>query len=234
MSGAAAATPAQETPKPGEGAAAVAGAAAAGGDAGKGAESKGAPAAGKTDDAGKGTEGAAGAAAAGAAQGKETPGKAGETPKAPDKYALTVPDNGQAYVDEAVLAQVEKMARAAGWSNDDAQAQLNDHIETMRALSATYLTETTADKSYGGDKLDETKKFARLAIAKIRPEGHPYRDPFLKFLNRFAGENNINVVAFLADVGRLFAEDSPGIGKQPTGGPRSAEDVMYPTTAGKS
>ncbi len=164
-----------------------------------------------------------------AEQGKETPGKDGEKPKAPEKYTLTVPENGKPYVDEKVLAQVEKLAKANGWSNDDAQAQLNDHIETMRALSTSYLDETKADKQYGGDTLEETTKLARLAIAKIRPEGHPYREPFLQFLNRFAGENNINVVAFLADVGRHFAEDSPAIGKGAGGKEKTAEDVLYPS-----
>lgn len=215
----AAATPAQETPKP----------AAAAVEQPKPAE-KTADAASGTADKGKEPAAAAtkDAATQSAEQGKETPGKAGETPKAPEKYTLTVPENGSAYVDAGVQAQVEKLARASGWTNEEAQAALNEHVTTMRGLSETYLSETTADAQYGGERLDETKRLARLAIAKVRPEGHPYREPFLKFLNRFAGENNINVVAFLADVGKLFAEDSPAVGKQPGGKPKTAEEVLYP------
>lgn len=227
MGEAAVATPAQDTPKPG--AAAAAGAAAGTPEVKAGESGKGA-AAGAEPKPGEPKAGEQPQPTAGAGEGKETPGKAGEQPKAPEKYTLTVPDNGAAYVDDAVQAQIEKLARSAGWTNDEAQAALNEHVDTMRSLSATYLADTTADKQYGGDKLEETKKLARLAIGKIRPEGHPYRDPFLKFLNRFAGENNINVVAFLADVGRLFAEDAPGIGKQPGGKPQSAEEVLYPST----
>lgn len=216
------AAPAQDAPKPD---AAAAAAAAPAGDKAGGAAA--------TDKGGKDAA-AAGAAASDAGKGgKETPGKGDEPPKPPDKYTLTVPENGEAYVDDAVKSQIEALARKAGWSNDDANAALSDHVETMRALSTTYLAETTADKEYGGEHLEETKKFARLAISKIRPEGHPYRERFVGFLNRFAGENNLNVVAFLADVGRLFAEDQPPVGKQSGGKAKTAEEVLYGTPTKK-
>ncbi len=212
------APPAQDPPKPATPPATP----AAGDKAGAGA----------ADDKGKGAgaPAAAGAGAPDAAKGKDTSGKADEKPAAPEKYTLTVPEDGTAYVDDAVKGQIEAMARSAGWSNDEANAALSEHIETMRALSTTYLAETTADKQYGGEHLDETKKLARLAISKLRPEGHPYRERFVGFLNRFAGENNLNVVAFLADVGRLFAEDQPPVGKQTGGAPKTAEQILYGAT----
>lgn len=186
-----------------------------------------------TDDAAAKVKADADAAAAAKVteQGKETPGKAGgEPPKAPEKYTLTVPENGAAFVDDKVLAQVESLARKASWSNDDAQAALNEHIETMKALSESFMADTKADKDYGGDKLEETQKLARTAINKIRPENHPRRESFMKFLNRFGGSNNIDVVSFLADVGRLFAEDTPGVGAGSRGAPVSAEQKLYDKT----
>jgi hypothetical protein len=169
----------------------------------------------KTAAAGKGdtTAAAAGAEGARGTAGAEPGGKAAEVKaeaKAPEKYVLTVPDDAAAFVDDADLKYLKDAARKAGWSNEDAQAALEEHVATVKAQSDRWAAETTADSEYGGDRLVETQRLARAVIDRVRPAGHARRDPFLRFLGRGGAGNHVEVISFLADLGKLMGEDAPG------------------------
>jgi len=181
-----------------------------------------------------------GGAAAAAAPAAEKPGgtgaepgqpAGGEPPKAPEKYSLTVPTGDEKYVDDRVRAHIERVAKASGWSNDDAQAALEEFLGNVKAEHAAYLEETKADEHYGGDKLEETQRLAKVAIDRLRPVGHARRDSFLAFVNRAGAFNHIEVVSFLADLGRLMAEDRPASGGAPGGAVKPTRDVLYDKTA---
>src|SRR5579862_9775301 len=45
-----------------------------------------------------------------------------DTPKAPEKYTLTIPEDATAYVDAADLKQLEAIGRKQGLSNEQLQA----------------------------------------------------------------------------------------------------------------
>lgn len=142
----------------------------------------------------------------------ETSGKAGEAaaePKAPEKYELQVPDDAKAYVDADDLKYLETIARASNWTNEDAQAALEEHLVTVQAQSARFLEATKADPIYGGEKLAETQRRARAVIDRIRPVGHERRDRFLAFMGRGGAGNHVEVLSFLADLGKAMGEDSP-------------------------
>lgn len=142
----------------------------------------------------------------------ETSGKAGEAvaePKAPEKYELKVPDDAKAYVDADDLKYLETIARASNWTNEDAQAALEEHLVTVQAQSARFLEATKADPNYGGEKLAETQRRARAVIDRIRPVGHERRDRFLAFMGRGGAGNHVEVLSFLADLGKAMGEDSP-------------------------
>lgn len=202
--------------------------------AGTAATGKAADAATGTGDAGtKAGEAAAagtapatgtGTAAPAAQQTGGTADAAAAASKAPDKYELTRPAGDR--VDDADLAYLEKVARGAGWTNEEAQAALNEQVAVIEAQATRWLGETKADKDYGGDQLEQSQRLARQAITKIRPEGHPRREAFLRFMNRGGAGNHIEVVSFLADLGRLMAEDSPTTGRAGAP-PKSAEEVLY-------
>jgi hypothetical protein len=150
--------------------------------------------------------------AQGTPAGTETGGKADQAipeSKAPEKYELKVPDAGKAYVDDADLKYLEDVARESGWSNEDAQAALEEHVATVKVQADRWAAETRADKEYGGDKLTETQRLTKLAIDRLRPAGHARRESFLRFMGRGGAGNHIEVVAFLADLGRMMGEDSP-------------------------
>lgn len=152
------------------------------------------------------------------------------TSKAPENYALTIPAGG--YVDADVVTQVETLARKNNLSNEDAQAILNEHAATVEAQASAWRAVTEADTDYGGTKLAETQKQARAAIDLIRPAGHPRRNAFLAFMNRGGAGNHIEVVSFLADLGKRGAEDAPGrTAGDGTATPKTAEEIMYGGTA---
>lgn len=169
-----------------------------------------------TDAAAKATSDAAAATAAG----KTGDGDAGKEPgskddktsvesKAPEKYELKVPDAGKAYIDHADLKYFEDAARANNWSNEDAQAALEEHLATVHAQSARFEAATKADTTYGGEQFEETKRLARSVIDKVRPAGHERRDSFLAFMGRGGAGNHVEVLSFLADLGRQMGEDTP-------------------------
>lgn len=155
--------------------------------------------------------------------------------KVPEKYDFKVADEAKAVVDPADLAYLEQVARASGWSNADAQAALDEHVQTVAAQSARFLTDAKADKDYGGDKFDETTKLAKQAIDRIRPKDHPRREAFDRFLNRGGAGNHIEALSFLADLGRLMGEDGAVRGAG-GGGPakKSTADVLFGETAAKT
>jgi outer membrane biosynthesis protein TonB len=152
--------------------------------------------------------------------------------KAPDKYTLKLPEGSKDYLEQADLTQIEKLARAKSWTNEQAQQALDEHADTMAQQSAAFRAVTEADPTYGGDKLEETQKLAKAALDRLRPAGTPRGDAFRKLLTRSGYGNNIEVISMLADLGRQMAEDQPGAGgggggNRGGGNKRPAEEVLY-------
>lgn len=202
-------------------AAAAAAAAPAAGEQGKAGE------AGKADTST--AAGEAGKAGATSEEGKG--GKADDAAgasKVPDKYSLVIPDDAKTFIDSDVLKQIETMARGSGWSNDDAQNALNEHVLMVQEADRNFLTQLKADPDYGGEKLPETQKLAKSVIDLVRPEGHPRREAFMRAINRVAAGNHPEFVSFLADLGKRAAEDSTGVQRGPSGAkPKTPEEVFY-------
>lgn len=149
---------------------------------------------------------------------------------APEKYTLVVPDAGKAHISAADLARLETIARANNWSNEDAQAALNEQLVFADQQATEYLALAKADKEIGGDKLEATQQLAKKLIDRVRPEGHPRRGAFLGFINRAGAGNHPEVLSFWADLGKLMGEDTPvGGHANPAGGKRT-QDVLYDKT----
>lgn len=196
----------------------------AGNEGGDGNEKPGAGGDGANKD-GKGGGSKDGAEGKGGGDGKGDEGA--PKPKAPEKYALKIEGDAKTYVTDADVKYLEDVARKADWTNEEAQAALDEHVQTMAAASARYAEETKADKTYGGDNFDQTRTLANAAIDAIRPAGHPRRESFNAFLARGGAGNHIEVVSFLADLGKLLGEDRPAKGG---GGPKqekSMADKLY-------
>lgn len=171
------------------------------------------------------------------------PSKAGDPPpppappEPPASYELTVPDDAKAIATPLFLDELKALARANKWSNEDAQASLTESIALNQRLvakqQAVAMATAQADPDYGGAKLGETQRLANVVIDAIRPEGHARRAAF-KTIIQTAG-NNIEVLAFLADLGSRLKEDAPRHG-QPGGGgaPVDAAAKLYDHATSKT
>ena len=194
-----------------------------------------APAAGATTD--PNAKPATGGAPAGQAAGAD--GKQGETgnkdgapageSKVPATYDLKVPEGAEKFVDQADVDTFAKVARENGWTNEEAQAAFENQADAFAARLTALRTETENDPTYGKDHLEASQQLARRAIDRVRPKGHARSDSFNRFLEKTGAGNHIEMFAFLADIGRLMAEDKPPAvgGTEKPGEQRSAAEVLY-------
>jgi hypothetical protein len=137
----------------------------------------------------------------------------------PATYALTLPAGG--HVDADDLKKIEAMARANQWTNDDAQAFVDERAAQIQAAATGFLEETKAHPVYGGAHFDETQKHVDAAVERFRKPGTPEGDRFKAFLDKSGYGNHIEVMSFLADLGSAMAEDRSTGGL--SGGGRGAE-----------
>jgi hypothetical protein len=150
---------------------------------------------------------------------------------APEKYTLAIPEGAEAWFDDTDLKQIEKLARKGGLTNEEAQDFVDDTADSLAEQSAAFRAITAADPDYGGDHLTETTRLARLALDAVRPAGTPHGDALRRILAKTGFGNNLEVVSFLADLGKLMAEDRPGgSGGGGGGGKRDPAAVLYDNT----
>ena len=138
----------------------------------------------------------------------------GEDPPArvvPDKYTLKAPEGAMLAATE--LSEIAALAKSEKWTNEEAQAHLEAVHQARVDESARYLTELTADKDYGGDKLAESQRLANMALDRIRPKGTARGDALRQILVHQGLGNNVHFVSMLADIGKLMDEDKPLGGK---------------------
>lgn len=149
--------------------------------------------------------------------------------KAPAKYDLKVPDGSS--VNDSDVKAIEVIAREQDWTNEQAQAALQSHHDTLAAQSEAFLAETKADKVYGGENLAKSQARAKAVMDLVRPANHPRRAAFTALLDRSGYGNQIEILSFLADLGARLEEDGGATGDG-TGGAKtkSAEDVLYGST----
>lgn len=193
----------------------------------------------KTDDKGKGGEAVKDPAATGdaaqqkidadkAAADKAAAAKAAGEKKAPEKYELKVPENSTVDADD--LTMIEQIARDNNWDNETAQAAVEQHHDTLVAQSARFLEGTKADKEYGGDNLASTQQRAKSVIDLVRPANHPRAKAFRALLDKSGYGNHVEVISFLADLGKMTEEDSPLVSG---GGGKTAQTVEEKLYDGK-
>jgi hypothetical protein len=154
-------------------------------------------------------------------------------PAAPVAYALTVPTGAEQWLDPADLQQIETVARAKGWTPEEAQAAVEDHADALVAQSAAFRTALESDGTYGGDQIANTQRLATLALDKVRPAGTPRGDALRKILQKTGYGNHVEVVGFLADLGKLMAEDRPSVGAGGDGVARDPLTVLYGADAAR-
>lgn len=152
---------------------------------------------------------------------------------APEKYEDFTPPEGS-QLDAAVMQQFGDVARELNLPQDKAQLLIDkvapviaqrqaEQVETMRT---EWAAQATADKEFGGDKLNENLAVAQRAMTQFAtPE-------LTKLLNDTGLGNHPEVIRFMVRAGKAVSEDSVVTGGVPAAtGQQSAAQVLYGGTA---
>jgi len=208
----------------------AASASAAATDAGKKTGDAAAAAAAKPDTTAAATDTSKKPDGTAAAEPASTAGAASDAPKAPEKYTLTLPEGGR--FDTEDLKAFESVARAQDLTNEAAQQMLAEHAAAIDAQTAHFLEQTKADTTYGGEKLADTQRLAKLVLDKVRPVGTPHGDALRAMFEKTGYGNHLEVISFLADLGKLMDEDGGAAGTSGASArQRDAATVLYGGTA---
>jgi len=178
----------------------------------------------------KATDDAAAAAAAAGKDGKASAdGKDGQAAGVPEKYTLTLPQDGP--FAEPDLDTFATEAKALGLTNDQAQRMVDARVALVAKASAQFKDQVKADPELGGDHFTETEALARKGRDYLFPEGTADRDVVIGWFERTGLGNHPALVRAFARLGKVMAEDSPsrgalggGAGTKPK---RDPEDVLY-------
>lgn len=168
--------------------------------------------------AGEGTA----APAAGGKDGTGTP-----EPKAPDSYELKVPEGAESYIEADDIAEIQAIAKAKGWTAEQAQQALDEHADAIADRSAAFRAEVDSDPVYGGKNLEQTQIQATRALERMWPKGSKEHEALGKLLTKTGFGNHRLIVGGLANLGKLMQEDSPAGQRPPSGSKRAPEDVLY-------
>lgn len=201
-------------------------------DAGAGPGAAGAAAA---AEAGKpGAAAAAGDAGAGNGEVKPGESKPGDAAAAaagpPEKYSLTLPDGGPLATED--LPEFETAARAAGLTNEQAQAALKARAGELTAQSERFLTETKAHPEIGGANLEAAQQRARGVLDKFLPADSSEGKALRSALDKTGYGNWAPLVLALSRIGKAMAEDTAVTpGSERVEKPRDAVSVLYGANA---
>ena len=154
-------------------------------------------------------------------------------PVVPEKYDLKIPDGAEVFLTQADLEPIIAIAREHKLDNAGAQALVTQHAEAVANASAAARAVTEADPTYGGEHLDETQQLAKLALDTIRPAGTPRGDGLRALLTKSGYGNHLEVVSFLADLGRTMREDTPVAGGARPRPSKDPAQVLYGGTPEK-
>ena len=138
---------------------------------------------------------------------------------------MVLPEGGR--VDMSDIPQIEALARANNWTNEEAQQALSEHAANIEAQAQRFLAETKADPQLGGVNLAMTQVKAKAVIDRLFPEGDPARPEFLAFLNRGGAGNNKQVLRAFLRIHQMMAEDRPPGGTGGAGGDKSLVEHLY-------
>lgn len=160
--------------------------------------------------------------------------KPGEPNTPPEQYELTLPDGGP--LEASDLEAFAALARAKGWTNEEAQTALAEHAHALTAQSERFLTELKSHAEVGGDHLAVAQQQANTVLDRFLPAESPEGQVLRSGLHKSGYGNWTPLVLLLARIGKAMAEDRPlsGGGAAPPKDKKSTSDVLFPSTAAKS
>lgn len=156
-----------------------------------------------------------------------------EEPKVPEKYELKLPEGGSTYVDDADLKEITDLAKREGWSNEDAQAYVEETVARSKFVTEKFLTETKAHPEIGGENLEAAQQHANRFIDHFVPANTPEGEALRRGLLKTGGTGWMPLILLFSRAGKAMAEDMPAFGGGGAAPARSAEEILYGATTKK-
>lgn len=156
-----------------------------------------------------------------------------QSPQAPARYELTLPE--RSVLDQADVDRVTALAKEKQWSNEQAQAALDEMADSLSTQHITLRRELEADGEVGGAHLERAQLLATRVIDRWLPATHPQGQRLRMDLNKSGHGNYLPLVMLLARIGKAMSEDQPGAGAQGrvfTQTHRSQADRLFGDAAG--
>lgn len=147
---------------------------------------------------------------------------------APEQYEEFTPPEGQQF-DPEVMKGFKEIAKELNLSQDAAQKMLDKmapavaerQSQRLEEIRGQWANESTADKEFGGEKLNENLGVARKAL-------DTFGSPELKsLLNESGLGNHPEVIRLLYRAGKAIGEDSFVGGNKSTGGSKPTSQADY-------
>ncbi len=136
-------------------------------------------------------------------------------------------------LEQSDVDSVIAIAKAKGWSNDDAQATLTEMHEQLVAQRAQLRTELQAHPEIGGTNLEVAQQHAQRALNHFLPAESPEGKTFRAAMTKSGYGDYAPLVLLLSRIGKAMSEDRPiaaGGGALP-GALKPTSDVLFPSSA---
>lgn len=145
----------------------------------------------------------------------------------PDKYTLTLPTGGT--LDATDVETVAAMAKERKWTNEQAQAALDELHTQNSAQAARYLSTLQAHTEVGGAHLEASQLAANRALDHFLPANTPEGAELRSVMNKSGYGNYAPLVVLLSRIGKAMGEDK-GLATSASSAaaaPQSAAQVLY-------
>lgn len=132
-------------------------------------------------------------------------------------------------LDQADITSLAAIAKAKGWSQEQASAALTEMHQHAVDTAARFLSTLTAHPEVGGAHLEASQLAATQVLDRFLPANTTEGAELRAALNKSGYGNYAPLVVLLARVGKAMGEDRP-IGTRTSTAPstnRSAADVLY-------
>jgi hypothetical protein len=161
----------------------------------------------------------------GSAPQPETPAE----PAVPERYELRLPE-GTA-LDQSDLDAIAAEAKTHQWTNEQAQAVLDETHSRLAKQAAAFRAELAADPEVGGARLEHAQLMAQRFLDRFLPATEPKGAELRRDMNKSGHGNKAYLVTLFARAGQAMSEDQSGAGPSgrtfPKEEKRSAADILF-------
>ena len=147
----------------------------------------------------------------------------------PEAYSLTLPE-GAVGLDQSDVDEIAAMAKAAGLTNAEAQAELAARSTLLQSRHQALQTELASDPDVGGAQLETHRQRAARALDQFAPAGTPKGDRVRAMLTKTGAINDAGVVWMLSNMGAALGEDAPPRAQAGTRAKRDPAEALFGDT----